>query len=193
MARYPAVERAPVTTTRDNAGRDNAGKFTRTLEGAERDARACEMKSRGASYQQISDSLGYGGRGNAYRAVQAALAEIPLESAEELRRIQLQQLDQLTAEALAVLEAGQPMVTQSGRIVVDDDGQVLPDLTIRAQALTILIRVHDRRAKLMGLDAPVKAEVITLDYLNARIAELSADIARRAGAFEDDRASGVGG
>lgn len=166
-----------MTTSGDNTVRDNAGKFIRTLESAERDARACEMKSRGASYQQISDSLGYGGRRNAYRAVQSALAEIPMESAEELRRIQLQQLDQLTVEALAVLEAGQPLVTQAGRIVVNDDGEPLPDLPARLQAISLLLRVHDRRARLMGLDAPVKAEVITLDYLNARLAELTAELA----------------
>lgn len=181
-----------MSTDGDNAGRDNAGRFTRTTEGAERDALACEMKSRGASYQQISDSLGYGGRGNAYRAVQSALAEIPMESAEELRRIQLQQLDHMTTEALAVLEAEQPMVTQAGRVVVDDNGQPLPDLTIRAQALSLLIRVHDRRAKLMGLDTPVKSGEITLEYLNARIAELSADIARRGRTGDADSASGVG-
>jgi hypothetical protein len=181
-----------VTTNGDNAGRDNAGQFMRTIDGAERDAKACEMKARGASYQRISDALAYGGRGNAYRAVQAALAELPHESAEELRRLQLQQLDTLTAEAIAILEADQPLVTQSGRIVVDESGEPVPDLAARLHAIGLLLRVHDRRAKLMGLDAPVKAEVITLDYLNARIAELSADISRRARAGEANSASGVG-
>lgn len=178
-----------MTTSHDNADRDNNGRFMRTLDGAERDAKACEMKARGASYQQISDALEYGGRSNAYRAVQAALAELPHESAEELRRLQLQQLDTLTAESIAVLEADQPLVTQSGRVVVDENGLPIPDLAGRLHAIGLLLRVHDRRAKLMGLDAPVKAEVITLDYLNARIAELSADISRRARAREADPAS----
>jgi hypothetical protein len=161
----------------DNVDRDNNGRFMRTLDGAERDAKACEMKSRGATYQQISDTLGYGSRSNAHRAVKAALAAIPIESAEELRRLQLGTLEYLAGHAARVLERQHLTITQSGRIVVDDNGeQVLDDGPILA-AIDRILRIQDRKAKLMGLDAPVKTEVITLDYLNARLEELTAELA----------------
>ncbi len=163
---------------RDNTGRDNNGRYMRTLDSAERDAKACEMKARGATYQHISDTLGYGSRSNAHRAVKAALATIPLESAEELRRLQLDTLDYLAGHAARVLERQHLTITQSGRIVTDEESgeRVLDDGPILA-AIDRILRIQDRKAKLMGLDAPVKTEVITLDYLNARLEELTAELA----------------
>lgn len=163
---------------RDNTDRDNNGRFMRTIDGAERDARACEMKARGATYQQISDTLGYGSRSNAHRAVKAALAAIPVESGEELRRLQLDTLEYLAGHAARVLERQHLTITQSGRIVTDEETgeRVLDDGPILA-AIDRILRIQDRKAKLMGLDAPVKTEVITLDYLNARLEELTAELA----------------
>lgn len=180
-------------TDRDNTSRNNNGRFMRTLEGAERDAKACEMKSRGATYQQISDTLGYGSRANAHRAVKSALAAIPIESAEELRRLQLDTLEYLAGHAARVLERQHLTITQSGRIVVDDDGQeVLDDGPILA-AIDRILRIQDRKAKLMGLDAPVKTEVITLDYVDSRITQLLAELSGRDAAEEADPAPGTGG
>lgn len=179
-----------MTTNSDGPNRDGRGKFARTVENAERDAEACRLKSRGRTYQQISDELGYGARQNAHRAVQQALAAIPALSAEESRRLQLDQLDYMTDRVLAVLERNHLTVTQGGTIVKDpvsgepliDDGPVL-------HAVDRLVRIQERMAKLRGLDAPTRHEV-TLDYLDAQIAEtaaeIAAELARRTEAGETD-------
>lgn len=165
-----------MATDRGNTDRGNNGRFTRTLEGARRDAAACEMRTRGATYQQIADALGYGDRSHAHRAVQAALAALPADSAEDLRRMQLEQLDYLTAQTVAILERDHPTVSQGGRIVLDEQNQAVTDDGPALQAINLLLRIQDRRAKLKGLDAPTRAEVVTLDAINAEIARIAAEL-----------------
>jgi hypothetical protein len=177
-------------------GRDNNGRFMRTLEGAERDAEACRLKSRGRTYQQISDELGYGSKQAAHRAVKKALASIPSLNAEELRRIQLEQLDYMTDRVLAVMERDHLVVSQGGKIVMGLDGKPLIDDAPVLRASYQLGLIQQRRAKLQGLDAPIKHEV-TLDYLDAQIAEttaeLAAEIADGTEAGETDPAEGAEG
>ena len=48
-------------------------------------------------------------------------------------------------------------------------------------ALTVLVKIEDRRAKLLGLDAPRQAvtTVITEDVVDAAIADLESELAER--------------
>ena len=180
-ARYqPAGTRGiAVSGTRELQHRERRGRFAKTAESAERDREACRLRTRGMTYQQISDRLGYGSEGNARRAVQACLAAIQADGAEELRAIQLQQLDYLTEQALNVLESAHHVVTQAGRIVTDADGRPLVDHGPVLAAIDRLLKIQERRAKLMGLDAPIRQEVITLDQIDREIERLIAELARR--------------
>lgn len=160
------------------------GRFTRTLEGAERDAEAARLKSRGLSYSQIARNLGYADHAGAYKAVQRALAAVPAESVDELRRIQSEQIDALTARAIEVLESTHYAYTQHGELVRGPEGpngepgEPLIDSMPVLHAIDRLIRLAERRSKLMGLDAPSRHEVITLDYLDAQIREAAEELAR---------------
>lgn len=136
----------------ERASRERSGRFTKTLESAERDREACRMRSRGMTYQEISDQLGYGGEGNARRAVKETLAAVRVEGATELRALQAQQLDHLTAVALKILETVHPAITQSGRIIKDDNGNTLIDDGPVLAAIDRLLRIQERRAKLLNLD-----------------------------------------
>lgn len=167
-----------MTESRESSSRDRAGKFAKTLESAERDREACRLRSRGVTYQAISDQLSYGGEANARRAVQACLAAIQSEGAEELRKLQLDQLDYLTTQALNVLESAHYTVTQAGRVATDVDGRPIVDHTPVLQAIDRLLRIQERRAKLAGLDAPIRTEMITLDAIDAEIAALTAELER---------------
>lgn len=164
-----------MATDRGNTDRGNNGRFTKTLESAERDAKACEMKGQGYTYQQISDELGYGNRSHAYRAVSRALAEIPRESARELRQLQLDELDYFASRARDVLEREHLTISQGGKVVHFKRKPVPDDAPILA-AIDRLLRIQERRAKLMGLDAPTRREVITLDAIDAEIARLQAEL-----------------
>jgi hypothetical protein len=141
------------------------------------------MRSRGCTYRQIAEALGYGDDANARRAVKRSLDAIPREAAEELKKLQLERLDYLTAKAIGVLEGTYYAVSQAGKVVtrtVERDGEFveepLYDSAPILHAIDRLVRIDERRSKLMGLDAPSRHEVITLDAIDAEIARLSAEL-----------------
>lgn len=123
---------------------------------AERRAKAVAMRLAGVDYETIAQRLGYASRGAAYtdidRALQARLAE-QHQGAHVLRQQELARLDRLQAAAWTAAASG--------------------DL----KAIETVLKVIDRRCKLLGLDAPVRHEVVTLDAIDAEIARLTAELA----------------
>lgn len=61
----------------------------------EKQRRALNLRKAGASYDTISDQLGYAGRGAAYKAVQAALRDLARDTSEELHLLDGERLDQM--------------------------------------------------------------------------------------------------
>lgn len=167
------------------------GKFIRTLEGAERDAEACRLKSRGLSYRQIAAQLGLADHSNARRAVERALAETVAEPAAEVRQLMLMEIGYLKQHALAVLER-QHVTVNRGEVIYHggkpllDDGPVL-------QAINTYLHVLKREADLCGVDAPKRLEVITLDAIDAEIARLTAELEQRIAAELDGLDAGQTG
>lgn len=149
---------------------------------AQRRAKAVEMRIAGASFQQIADELGYNSRGAACqdvtRALEAAIAE-QTRASEVYREEELQRLDMLLAEAWRVMKRHHAVVSNGKVVKVDtkdgaeetllDDGPVLA-------AIDRVLKIQERRAKLLGLDAPTKVEAITIDALDAEIARLAAEL-----------------
>lgn len=96
--------------------------------------RAVEMRTQGHTYQQIADACGVS-MSAAYKAVCTYLEQtraIAREAAEEVRRIELDRLDRMLAAVAPKAEDG--------------------DL----QAVQTAIKLQERRAKLLGLDAPAE-------------------------------------
>lgn len=159
---------------REEQGRTSRGKFAKTLEGAERDREACRLRSRRMTYQQISDQLGYGGLGNAHRAVKKVLAEIPRDAGEELLQLELDQLDMMTDAVLKVLEAEHYTVSQGRLIYLHEDAPPLADDSPVLAAVDRLLKIQERRARLLGLDAPSKQTVTHAKAdVDAAVAELA--------------------
>lgn len=158
--------------------RDGRGRFDRDPETAKRDAQAARLRGRGWTYQRIADELDVS-RQTAYDAVQRALADTLTEPAAEARTLELERLDEMHAAVLAVLEREHVTVQQgkvvrrrvgvelddNGEPVLDGEGQPIPvyedvlDDAPVLQAVDRLLKIQERRAKLLGLDAPAKAEV----------------------------------
>lgn len=95
-------------------------------------AEAVKLRKMGLGYPQIADRVGYNSRQAAHRAVTTALAEIrehTAESADDLRTLEAERLDQLWRIAFT---------------------EALTNRNLRA--VDTAIRVQDRRAKLFGLD-----------------------------------------
>lgn len=155
--------------------RNGRGRFVRSADTAVRDARATQLRAEGLTFQQIADRLGYGHRDLARRAVERALLATVRESADELRTLELDRLDRLWAEAWAVLKADHPTVSH-GQVVRDDAGAVVVDWRPTLAAIDRLLRVMDRRARLLGLDAPRTAPAgWSLDEIDAEILRLEGD------------------
>ena len=134
------------------------GRFVRTVDTAERDAEAARLRTRGYSYQQIADELGWVSRGDAYRAVQRVLADTVKEAGDEVRAIELARLDGLHVAAMDVLERKHVTVS-NGRVVSLDGSGPLPDDGPVLAAIDRLLKIQERRARLLGLDAPTKQAI----------------------------------
>ena len=90
-------------------------------------------------------------------------------AADELRTTELMRLDRLQAAAWAQAAKG--------------------DL----RAIETMLRVIDRRCRILGLDAPRRVEVLTIDAIDAEIERLTAALSRRAEVAEAADAAGVEG
>lgn len=173
---------------------DRTGRFIRSIDTVERDAEACRLRANGHTYQHIAEQLGYSNKGDAHHAVQRALKATVAEPAEDVRRMELARLDAelerlnaLEQAARTVLERDHITVSH-GRIIKDDTGTPIPDTAPILAAIDRLVRIEDarrrngeRRAKLLGLDAPTKvdATVTEITQQDIELQEMIAEIKAR--------------
>jgi DNA-binding CsgD family transcriptional regulator len=130
---------------------------------AEREARALALRRDGHTYAEIGQALGIN-RQMATRIVQRGLRRIPVENAEQARAVELLTLNHLQVQALAVLRRRHYFV-QGGEVVkrsdpeTGEEEELLDDGPVLA-AISCVLRVQQRRAALLGLDAPTEARVL---------------------------------
>jgi hypothetical protein len=123
---------------------------------AVRDEQALQLRMSGASFQVISDTLGYGGPGNAHRAVKKrilALREACNEAAEDVRQMELGRLDDMLAGLWEKAKGGD------------------------VQAIDRVLRIQERRAAYEGLDTPKALKVEVARELSAVMDRLTAGLA----------------
>ena len=150
---------------------------TRSVAAREKDLRTLDLRRRGLSYPQIAAEL-HCSLSTAYDSVQRALADTAREASGEVRQIEAQRLDDLTRVLNRVLVTRHYVVTQSGKLAVHPEtGQPLTDDGPVMQAVAGLVRISERRARLLGLDAPVKHEVRNIDAVDARLLDLADQVA----------------
>ena len=143
----------------------------RRLQAVERQRRALELRKAGASFEEIASTLGYAGKSGAYRAVISALKRTLQEPADEVRKLEAARLDRAQRAAWERMLAG--------------------DL----EALGKVLKVMERRAKLLGLDAPAKLPLPDPaeehhygDLLDAKLDRIAASLRANRPAEEDDSA-----
>lgn len=137
----------------ESPSRGKNGRFVRSLETAQRDSLAAELRARSLSYKDIAVKLGYENESGAFKAVQRALAAVPVEAVAELRAIEAQRLDALSRRLWAVLDTRYPL-TAPDRVFVNKDGESVPDPRPVIAAVDRLLRISEQRRRLLGLDAP---------------------------------------
>ena len=154
----------------------------RTIADQERDAKAVDLRRHHLNYKQIAAQLGYASLSSAYEAVQRGLADARGEASEAVKQIELERLDDIARGFQRVFATRHYVVSVgSGRVVMDpkSPGEPLVDDGPVITAGLALLRVMERRAKYLGLDAPVKSrvEVITEDVVDAEMAVLARQVA----------------
>lgn len=123
---------------------------------AEKKAEAYRLRLRGLTLRQAAAKLGVSHQTIAnWSRAEADATVLPL--ANELRTQQLERLDQMRQSALEVLERYHVVVNQ-GRVVELDGTPIEDDAPVLA-AIDRLLKIEERRSKLMGLDAPVRSEI----------------------------------
>ncbi|WP_062434957.1 helix-turn-helix domain-containing protein [Herbidospora daliensis] len=160
--------------------RDGKGRYDRDPTVAERDAQAAALRARSLTYQQIGDQLGIS-RQSAYEAVKRALADTLAEPAEAVRTLELERLDGMWQAVQGVLER-KHLTVSNGKVVQlpDEDGKLVPieDDAPILQAVDRLLKIQERRAKLLGLDTPVKQELTVDAGIRWEIVGVDADVVK---------------
>jgi len=112
----------------------------------ERWAKALDARKLGATYAVIAKQLGYADPSGAWQAVQDALQRTLQESADDLRRIEIERLDQWLLSLGKKIQAGDP------------------------RSIDTALKIQERRSRYLGLDAPNKLELsgstgVVIQYL----------------------------
>lgn len=117
------------------------------VEAAYKQNLAMRLRIKGYSYRQIAKKLGIvndNPETAVYTLIRSGINSVRLDSAEEMRNIELTRLDALQVIAWAAIEKA----AKRG------------DVRAVSTGVNSIVRLSDRRAKLMGLDAPVKYDLL---------------------------------
>ncbi|MFI6484313.1 hypothetical protein ACIBH1_40780 [Nonomuraea sp. NPDC050663] len=138
-------------------------------EAAHQSAEVMRLRRQGQTFEAIGEQLGVT-RQRAHQIYWAALKAIPAQEVTAYRAEQAERLDEMLREAYAVLgrehvtvsqgkvvRMGQPYINDEGEADVDEGrGEVVRDDAPKLMAIKTILQIEERRAKLMGLDTPVK-------------------------------------
>jgi hypothetical protein len=144
--------------------------WERTPEQIEKDHQAAEMKALGHTYSEIGAVYGIT-RQAASLMVQRAMDETPVLGGEQYKNLVLLQLDAIESKAAEIARTSYPVVAPSGKIVtrVVETPEGLREVEVHdpnptLKALETLLKVSERRARLLGLNAPTNVRVEAVAY-----------------------------
>jgi len=107
----------------------------KAIKAAETALRALELRKAGATYETIAQMLGYASKSTAFTAVNRIMSQTKREATKEAFEMELRRLDDLMMTLWPLARAGDNMA-----------------------AIDRVLRIMERRAKLLGLDAPEKSQ-----------------------------------
>lgn len=125
---------------------------------AEKQAACLNLRKQGYSFDEIAEQLGYANASGPWKAVEKALRKLIQEPAEELRRLELERLDVMLKSLWPFILKGSPRHIEIG------------------------LKVMDRRAALIGLDAPKQVE----DHRTVTVRIMAEKIASETGLNADE-------
>ena len=118
------------------------GKPTRAgkVEVLRREQTVMELRAQGWTWQRIADETGYANPSAAKVAFDNAIKRTMQPIADEVRTLELERLDRFLSYLWPKIEQGDPTAIDKG------------------------LKIMDRRAKYLGLDAPLKQEIEVTNY-----------------------------
>jgi hypothetical protein len=162
----------------------------------ERDAEIMHCRVMGWTLQAIADHVGYADASGVQKRIERIYVKTVKEPTEMVRDLEVRRLDEMLAIAWDLMKREYVAVAQ-GRVVrrrlLDSDGQFIvtgadaegrpiyaeeevADVMPVLHAMDRALKIADRRAKLLGLDAPKQVEVFTVDAVTAEIQRLEAEL-----------------
>lgn len=166
--------------------RGQNGKFIRSLDTAQRDAEAARLRMLGVPLREISARLGFKTPSAAWKAIRRAIDAAPAEAGAALRQLEVEKLDGLERLMWATIGKKRHLA-QNGKVVLDPEtSEPVTDDTPVFHATDKLLRIADRRAKLLGLDAPTRVSTRNDSEMDAEIQSLLDQLAGRAPEIDPD-------
>lgn len=136
-------------------------------------AEVLSFRVKGWSFPRIARELGIS-QGWAYKLYKVAMRQIVEPGVQEVRDLELARLDDLTEQCYNILDSEIYLVSggkvvrdvitdDAGKVVLDDEQQPklmrLRDYTIKLAAMDRIVKIGERRARILGLDAPYKTSM----------------------------------
>lgn len=116
----------------------------------------------------------------------AVRASIPDDDLSELRRVHTENLLSVHAALADIAALPLPPAYSNGRPIIDENGEMVRDVSSRMAALMNIAKIETRAAQLLGLDASVKVDVTVNEQARQAAASAAADaVARMTRASED--------
>jgi hypothetical protein len=109
------------------------------------------------------------------QVIREVVAAIPEEDLAERRKRTLDVLDVVGREMAAIMDAPAAQAYSNGRPMVNDDGTPILDYGSRMAAADRLVKITERQAKLLGLDAAQKVDIGVSEQAKEAAASAAAD------------------
>lgn len=158
--------------------------IAKKAEVAERRAEVVRRKARGATYAAIAADMGVSpetARQDAHIVYRERVNNLR-EAADEIIAEEYEELEAIRLLMWRVALTKHHHLTREGKPAYDKNGEPILDSGPIMQAGRVLLAIQERKARLLGYDAAlkidVKAEVVTVDAIDAAIRQLRDDIAR---------------
>lgn len=146
----------------------------KSIEQARRRAEMMRLRCEGLTLEEIADHMGITSK-TVQRVISNALTAMVKGPAEELRALEVARVEELLAHAIETVRAFHPLIA-NGKVVyvpvLDDNGEtvcdpatgevlttVIEDKAPKLASIATCVRLLERRAKLLGLDAPAQQEL----------------------------------
>ena len=137
------------------------------VETLRREQTVMELRGQGWTWQRIADEVGYASASACKTAFDNAIKRTMQPVADEVRTLELERLDRFLSYLWDKIEQGDPVAIDKG------------------------LKIMDRRAKYLGLDAPIKQQVEVTTFEGGT--ELDREVARLAQLLSNATSSRVTG